>query len=213
MATLKDLFIDELADMLDAENRIAKALPKMAKATTCDQCREAFETHLEETKGHIEKVKQVFELFDEKAKGKECKATVGLLEEADEIAADNKGEPTINAALISAAQKVEHYEIASYGTLVEWARLLENEEAVDLLEEILEEEKKTNEALTELAVEKNQEAMGEESEDSEPAAKSGKKSGNRLGKNGNADEESAEDEGELVGAGNGNGKKSGGRGR
>jgi ferritin-like metal-binding protein YciE len=162
MATLKDLFLDELADMLDAENRIAKALPKMAKVATDEDLKEAILNHLEETKGHVEKVKQVFAAFDEKAKGKECKATVGLLEEGDEIAADNKGEPTINAAIISACQKVEHYEIASYGSLHAWAQLLNNEEAAGLIEEILGEEKAADEKLNELAAEKNQEALGEE---------------------------------------------------
>jgi ferritin-like metal-binding protein YciE len=159
---LKDLFLDELADMYDAENRIAKALPKMAKAATDDDLKTAIMNHLTETKGHIEKVKRVFVAFDEKAKGKECKATVGLLEEGDEIASDNKGEPTLNAAIISACQKVEHYEIASYGTLIQWAKLLDNDEAVNLLEEILDEEKAANDTLTDLAEEKNHEALGEE---------------------------------------------------
>jgi ferritin-like metal-binding protein YciE len=159
---LKDLFLDELADMYDAENRIVKALPKMAKAVTDDDLKAAILNHLEETKGHIEKVKQVFVAFDEKAKGKECKATVGLLEEGDEIASDNKGEPTINAAIISACQKVEHYEIASYGTLIQWAKLLDNDDAVNLLEEILDEEKAANDTLTDLAEEKNHEALDEE---------------------------------------------------
>src|ERR1700709_1105246 len=156
---LKDLFLDELADMYDAENRIAKALPKMAKAATDEGLKAAILNHLEETKGQVEKLKQVFAAFDEKAKGKECKATVGLLEEGDEIASDNKGDPTINAAIISACQKVEHYEIASYGTLVEWGKLLDNDEAVDLLEEILGEEEHANEKLTALAEDANQEAF------------------------------------------------------
>src|SRR5665213_3352080 len=140
MATLKDLFLDELADMLDTENRITKALPKMAKAATDADLKEAILNHLEETKGHVEKVKQVFAAFDEKAKGKECKATVGLLKEGDEIAADNKGEPTINAAIISACQKVEHYEIASYGSLRSYAKHLAfSSEIVDLLQKNLDE--------------------------------------------------------------------------
>ena len=162
---LKDLFLDELADMYDAENRIAKALPKMAKAATDEDLKTAILDHLEETKGHIEKVERVFAAFDEKAKGKKCKATVGLLEEGDEIASDNKGEPTVNAPIISACQKVEHYEIASYGTLVEWGKLLDNDEALNLLEEILEQEKQANEKLTGLAEDKNQEALSEDSEE------------------------------------------------
>jgi ferritin-like metal-binding protein YciE len=127
MTNLKDLFLDEVADMYDAEKRIVKALPKMAKAATCDKLKEAFESHLKETEGHVTKLEQVFEAFGQKAKGKTCKATVGLLEEGDEIASDFKGSPVINAALISAGQKVEHYEIASYGCLHEWAQKLGND--------------------------------------------------------------------------------------
>ncbi len=160
MKTLKVLFLDELADMYDAERRIVKALPKMAKAATCDKLKEAILAHLKETEGHVTKVEQVFQSFDEKAKGKTCEATVGLLKEGDEIAADFKGSPAINAALISAAQKVEHYEMASYGCLHEWAGLLGNEKAAGLLQEILEQEKAANETLTELArASSNEEAL------------------------------------------------------
>ena len=165
MKTLKDLFLDELADMYDAEHRIVKALPKMAKAATCDDLKGAFQSHLKETEGHVKKLQQVFQCFGEKAKGKTCEATVGLLAEGDEIAADFKGSPAINAALISAAQKVEHYEMASYGCLHEWAGLLGNKEAAGLLQEILDEEKAANESLTKLALAKcNQEALGESDE-------------------------------------------------
>ena len=139
MKTLKDLFLDELADMYDAEHRIIKALPKMAKVATCPDLKEAIQSHLRETEGHVKKLQQVFQCFDEKAKGKTCEATVGLLAEGDEIAADFKGSPAINAALISVAQKVEHYEMASYGCLHEWAGLLGNKEAAGLLQEILDE--------------------------------------------------------------------------
>jgi ferritin-like metal-binding protein YciE len=148
---LKDLFLDQLADMYDAERRLVKALPKMAKAATCKHLQAAFLSHLDETKGHVAKIEAVFELFGEKAKAKTCKATVGLLEEGDELAADFKDTAAINAALISAGQKVEHYETASYGCLHEWAKLLENPEAAELLEAILSEEKAANDALTELA--------------------------------------------------------------
>jgi len=162
MKTLKDLFMDELADMYDAERRIVKALPKMAKAATSDELNGAFLSHLEETKGHVTKLEQVFECFDEKAKGKTCEATKGLLAEGDEIAAEFKGSPAINAALISAAQKVEHYEMASYGCLHEWAGLLGNKKAARLLKEILDQEKAANQALNELALaSSNEEALGE----------------------------------------------------
>src|SRR6185369_6904014 len=160
MKTLKDLFLDELADMYDAERRIVKALPKMAKAATNPNLKAAIQSHLKETEGHVTKLEQVFKSFDEKAKGKTCEATVGLLKEGDEIATDFKGSPAINAALISAAQKVEHYEMASYGCLHEWAGLLGNKEAAGLLQEILDEEKAADETLTELArASSNEEAL------------------------------------------------------
>src|SRR5450432_2204375 len=165
MKTLKDLFLDEVADMYDAEHRIVKALPKMAMAATCPRLKKAILAHLKETEGHVTKLEQVFQSFDQKAKGKTCKATVGLLEEGDEIAADFKGSPAINAALISAAQKVEHYEMASYGCLHEWAGLLGNKKAAGLLEEILEEEKAANESLTELARARSNEEALDESDD------------------------------------------------
>jgi ferritin-like metal-binding protein YciE len=151
MKTLKDLFLEELKDMYDAEHRIIKALPKLAEAATCEKLKAAFLGHLEETKGQVTKLEKVFKSFDEAAEAKKCRATVGLLKEGDEIAAENKGEPTINAALISAAQKVEHYEIASYGCLHEWAGLLGSKEAEKLIELILDEEKAANKKLMELA--------------------------------------------------------------
>lgn len=172
---LKDLFLDELADMYDAENRISKALPKMAKAATCDDLKAGILKHHKETLGQIDKLKKVFAAFDKKAKGKECKATVGLLKEGDEIVEDNDGEPTLDAGIISACQKVEHYEIASYGCLIEWAKLLKCDEAVNLLEEILEEEKAANETLTDASKAANQCALDDgegkegDEEDSKPS--------------------------------------------
>lgn len=151
MKTLQDLFFNELSDIYDAEHRIAKALPKMAKAATAPALKKAFELHLQQTEGHAKKVEAVFACFDRKAVAKTCAATVGLLKEGDEIAADFKDSPAINAALIAAAQKVEHYEMATYGCLHEWAKLLGNEKAAGLLQEILNEEGETNQALTALA--------------------------------------------------------------
>ena len=175
MKTLKDLFLGELADMYDAERRIVKALPKMAAAATCNKLKKAILFHLKETEGHVIKLEQVFQSFDEQAKGKTSEATVGLLEEGDEIAADFKGSPAVNAALISAAQKVEHHEMASYGCLREWAGLLGNKEAVGLLQRILGEEKAANDALTELArSSSNAEALSDSGENgSEEEADSG----------------------------------------
>jgi ferritin-like metal-binding protein YciE len=162
MKTLQDLFLSELADIYDAETRIAKALPKMANAATSTPLKKAFEAHLKQTEGHVKKLEEVFHCFDKKAKGKTCEATVGLLKEGDEIAAEFKGSPAINAALICAAQKVEHYEIASYGCLHEWAVMLENKKAAGLLQQILDQERQANDALNELAqLSLNQEAIGE----------------------------------------------------
>lgn len=155
--------------MYDAEHRIIKALPKLVKAATCKELQAALLTHLDETNGQVGKLEQVFELFGEKPKAKKCDATVGLLKEGDEIASENKGSPTINAAIISAAQKVEHYEIASYGCLQSWASLLGNQEASELLQEILNEEKNADRTLGQLAPDKNHEALGEDEDASMPS--------------------------------------------
>lgn len=162
MKTLQDLFFNELADIYDAERRIAKALPKMAKAATSAPLKKAFELHLKQTEDHARKVEEVFECFERKAKAKTCDATVGLLKEGEEMAASFEGSPAINAALIAAAQKVEHYEMATYGCLHEWAKLLGNKKAAELLQEILDEEGATNKALTVLArSSSNEDAMAE----------------------------------------------------
>jgi ferritin-like metal-binding protein YciE len=162
MKLLKDLFLDELADIYDAEQRLVKALPKLAQGATCTKLNDAFLAHLQETKGHVTKLEQVFALFGETARGKTCAATVGLLKEGDQLAADFTGSPAINAALISAAQRVEHYEMAAYGTLHEWAGLLGHSEAAAILKTILGEERAANETLKTLARAKcNQEALHE----------------------------------------------------
>jgi ferritin-like metal-binding protein YciE len=161
MKTLETLFFDQLADIYDAETRLIKALPNMAKAATQDELRRAFENHFEETRGHAEKVEAVFRAFGRSAKAKKCPAMDGLIKEADHLAAENKGFPAINAALIAAAQKVEHYEIASYGCLRAWADQLGNDQAMDLLDEILDQEKAADRKLTELAQERcNESARG-----------------------------------------------------
>jgi ferritin-like metal-binding protein YciE len=153
MKTLENLFLDSLADMYYAENQLTKALPKMAKAATHEGLRTAFETHLIETEGHVQKLEQVFEAFGEKPKNKKCPAILGIIKEAEEIASENKKSPTINAALIFAGQKAEHYEIASYGGLRDWSKLLGNEDAANILDEILDEEKAADAKLSELAEE------------------------------------------------------------
>jgi ferritin-like metal-binding protein YciE len=162
MKTLKDLFLEELADMYDAERQIIEALPVMIEAASSERLKDAFQYHLKETEGHLSKLEEVFGCFDQKARGKTCEATKGILKEGEAIAAEFKGSPAINAALISAAQKIEHYEIASYGCLREWAGLLGNKEAASLLQKILDEEGATNKALTILARSvSNDNAMGD----------------------------------------------------
>jgi ferritin-like metal-binding protein YciE len=152
MRTLKNLFLDELADRYDGEKRLVIAMPKMIKAATCTHLRSLIESHLMETERQVVKVERVFRLFGEKPSLNKCEATVGMLAEGAEVASDNKGSPVINAALISVAQKIEHYEIASYGCLHAWAVLLGNKAAAALLKEILGEEKAANKALVELAL-------------------------------------------------------------
>lgn len=170
MKTLKDLFLDQLADMYDAEKRIVKALPRLAEAATDSDLRDAFQSHTEETEGHITMLEEIFSTFDLEPRAKTCDATVGLLREAEALAAEFRGSPALNAALISAAQKVEHYEIASYGCLYEWAELLDNTDAADLLEDILAEEKEADEKLTEIARSRsNEEAEVEGADDDDEA--------------------------------------------
>lgn len=168
MKTLKDLFLNEVGDMYDAERRIVKALPKLVKAARSEKLKAALQVHLQETEGHVTKLEHVFKSMDQKAKGRTCKTTVALLEEGGEIVAEFIGSPVLDAALISAAQKVEHHEIASYGALHEWAELLGNSEAASLLEDILGEEKAANATLTKLALNgSDKEALGESSSDQE----------------------------------------------
>ncbi|HKQ37517.1 MAG TPA: ferritin-like domain-containing protein [Verrucomicrobiae bacterium] len=145
------MFLDELADIYNAEQQLTKALPKMAKATRNQELRQGFETHLQETEGQIARLEQVVETLGESLKRKTCKAMKGLIEEGSEMMQEKKGSPAIDAALIAAAQKVEHYEIASYGTLCAWAKLMGHNEAMELLHETLEEERATDEKLTQLA--------------------------------------------------------------
>jgi ferritin-like metal-binding protein YciE len=158
MKTLEDLFLDSLADMYYAEKQLTKALPKMAKAATDEELQTAFESHLVETEGHVQKLETVFEAFGKSPKSKKCHAILGIISEAEEIASENKKSPTINAALIFAGQKAEHYEIASYGGLRDWARLLGNSQAAEILDEILDEEKAADKKLSDLAEEHCNEA-------------------------------------------------------
>lgn len=162
MRTLKNLFLDELADRYDAEKRLVIAMPKMIKAATCTHLQKLLQSHLKETERHVKTLEKVFKSFGKKPSLNKCEATIGLLKEGDEVLSDNKGWPVLNAAIISVAQKLEHYEIATYGCLRGWAKLLGNKEASDLLQEILVEEKAANHALSELARSRsNNEALGD----------------------------------------------------
>ena len=149
--TLNDLFVEALKDVYHAEKQILRALPKMAKAAESDELRQAFEKHRAETEGHVERLEEVFEAIGKKAQGKTCEAIQGIIEEGEEIIAEYKGTPALDAGLIAAAQAVEHYEISRYGTLRTWAQELGLTEAAGLLEQTLAEEKKTDQALSELA--------------------------------------------------------------
>ena len=164
MKDLEKLFIEELSDIYNAEQQLTKALPKMAKAAQSAELRAAFEEHLDQTKEHIKRLDQVFEAIAQPMKKKTCKAMKGLIEEGNEVADEFEAEAALDAALICAAQKVEHYEIASYGCLCTWAKELGHDDALDLLQETLDEEKETDQRLTDLAESsRNVEAMhGEE---------------------------------------------------
>jgi ferritin-like metal-binding protein YciE len=155
---LRELYIDELRDLYDAENQLIKALPKMAKAATSDELRSGFEEHLGQTEGHAKRLEQIFKALDEKPKGKKCKGMQGLIDEGKEMMNEDLEGEVMDAALISAAQRVEHYEIAAYGTVRTYAEILGETKAVSLLDDTLEEEKKTDQKLTELAENINVEA-------------------------------------------------------
>lgn len=148
---LEDLFHETLKDIYFAEKKILVALPKMAKAAMSDDLRAAFEKHTEETEGQVERLEQVFDIIGKPAKGKTCPAIQGLVEEGQEVMKDFKESEALDAGLLSGAQAVEHYEISRYGTLIAWAQQLGMNDAVSLLQETLEEEKKTDHALTRLA--------------------------------------------------------------
>jgi ferritin-like metal-binding protein YciE len=166
MSELREMFLDELMDIFDAENQLLKALPKMAEAANDEELQERFREHLKETEAQIDRLKQVFEMLGKAAKGQTCKAMQGLIAEGEELIKEDAGD----AALICAAQKMEHYEIATYGTLCSWARLLEEEDAEELLLTTLDEEKAVDQKLTELAEDTiNIEAADGEAEEEEEA--------------------------------------------
>jgi ferritin-like metal-binding protein YciE len=184
--SLQELFIEELRDMYHAEKQLARALPKMAKAANSERLQQAFQEHTEVTKAQIERLQQVFESISSPARAKRCEAMEGLIEEAQEMLDEDISDELLDVALIASAQKVEHYEIAGYGTLRTLAQQLGHQEAARLLEETLNEEKQTDELLNEIALnEVNQNAMQSEEEEEEmetAGASKSKTSGTRSKK-------------------------------
>jgi ferritin-like metal-binding protein YciE len=149
--SMEDLFLEEIRDLYDAEKQIIKALPKMAKAATSEELKKGFNEHLEQTRGHVERLDQIFSDLGARSGGVKCRGMEGLLKEGDEMVSLTDGGPVRDAGLISAAQRVEHYEMAGYGSARTFARLLGRDHAAELLNETLDEEKETDERLTEIA--------------------------------------------------------------
>lgn len=169
MKSLHDAFVDEVRDTYDAERQLTKALPKMAKAATSPELKAAFTSHLEETNAQIERLVQVFELLDEKVRGKRCDGMAGIIEEGSSVMEEDFDDATMDACLIASGQRAEHYEMAAYGTLVAWANALGHAEVAALLQETLDEEKAADEKLSGLAESgvNDAAAAGEEGEDGE----------------------------------------------
>jgi ferritin-like metal-binding protein YciE len=178
---LRELYIEELKDLYNAENQLVKALPKMAKAASSDELRQGFEEHLEQTRGHVQRLEEIFQALGESPKGKKCKGMEGLVEEGSEVMKEDFDGALMDAAIIGAAQRVEHYEIAAYGTVCAFAEQLGETEQNSLLNETLEEEKETDEKLTQLAQQINAQANeGAEQDESEEEATASKKRNRRA---------------------------------
>ena len=158
VSSIQELLIDELKDIYSAEKQITRALPKMVKATTSDELKQAFQSHLEETKGQIERLDKIFEILGKAPRGKTCHGMQGVLEEGSEVIEETEKSAVRDAALISAAQRVEHYEMAAYGAVREYARILGQKEIAGLLEETLAEEKAADTKLTTIAKSVNSQA-------------------------------------------------------
>ena len=157
--SIEDLFLDELKDLYSAEKQITKALPKMVKAASAEELGAAFDSHLQETKGQVERLEEIFQKLGKRGTGKTCEGMKGVLEEGSEVIQEIEKGPIRDAALIAAAQRVEHYEIARYGSVRYFAELLGKTDIVELLEETLEEEKAADEKLTKISESVNQEAQ------------------------------------------------------
>lgn len=186
ISSVRDLLIEELKDLYSAENQLVKALPKMAKAATSEELKSAFETHLQQTQGHVERLGQVGELLGESMKGKKCKAMEGLVAEGSEIMEEDAEPALLDLALIGAAQKVEHYEIAGYGTTRTLAELAGESDIAEMLQTTLDEEGETDKLLTKIAVEMDLGSEGDdgddEAADEKPSAKSVKSVSSKTGK-------------------------------
>ena len=156
---LRRLYVEQLKDIYSAESQLLKALPKMAKAARSQDLRQGFEKHLEQTKGHVERLEQIFSSLDESPKGKKCMGMQGLIEEGEEVIKEESSTEALDSGLIAAAQRVEHYEIAAYGSVRAFAELLGDDDSVSLLQQTLDEEKETDKKLTELSTEINSQAM------------------------------------------------------
>jgi len=171
----QELFSEELADIYDAEQQILKALPKMIKEAKSGELQQALENHRQQTEGHVQRLEQLFEMLDEKPKKKSCKGMDGLLSEGEHVMKEDLEPEVMDAAIIGAAQKVEHYEMATYGTLRTFAAYLGNQEAIDLLDQTLQEEREADETLTQIAESSvNMEAAAGDGEMEEKGKSSGR---------------------------------------
>jgi ferritin-like metal-binding protein YciE len=178
--SLKKLYVDELKDLFSAENQLVKALPKMAKAASSDELRAGFEKHLEQTKGHVQRLEEIFQSLDESPKGKKCVGMEGLVKEGAEVMAEDFDDAVLDAGLIGAARRVEHYEMAAYGAVCEFAHVLGQTRQASLLEKTLAEEKQTDDKLAELAKEINAQANEEGVEEDQGAPRSARKTPKRA---------------------------------
>jgi len=165
VATAEELFVDELKDIYSAEKQAVKAFPKLAKAVQSEELKQAMQDHLEQTKGQVERLDRIFEILEERSSGKTCAGMKGLVEEAQSQVEEIEKGPVLDCAMIGALQRIEHYEIAAYGTAATLAEAMGHDEVKELLGETLEEEKKTDERLTEVAQSVNSEALSESGED------------------------------------------------
>jgi len=168
--SLKELMVEELKDLYNAEQQLTKALPKLAKNATSPQLKKLIETHLEETEGHVKRLDEVFEMLDEKPKGKHCAGIAGIVEEGSDLMKEDVDGAVLDAGIIAGAQRAEHYEIAAYGSVMAWAKVLGLRDIASLLSETLEEEKSADEKLTALAEKSvNRQAQGSSGRETDEA--------------------------------------------